>query len=276
MTDTARPVDKPACVRVAGSLRELKARTGLSLTALAERTPYSKSSWGRYLDGKQLAPRHAVEMLCAMAKEPPGRLLALWELADLEWSGRHKTSTATSPLQDRTDGPGKPASPAAARRSAPRARMLLAAAGAVALAAALCVTALLHTGEDASGNAALSALPAAGCHAQSCAGKNPMIMGCAAPGQARRLGSSRRTRTGARLSFSFSARCDTAWALMWNTRVGDVLQVSLSGGAPQRVKVADAFDADAPLFTPMIDGRNLAGLQACLTPAGGRMECFHP
>ncbi|MER6311075.1 helix-turn-helix transcriptional regulator, partial [Streptomyces sp. NPDC001657] len=69
-------------------MRELRGRTGLSLAALAARTPYSKSSWERYLNGKKLPPRDAVEALCRLAGEPAGRLLALWELADAAWSGR--------------------------------------------------------------------------------------------------------------------------------------------------------------------------------------------
>ncbi|MEU0275571.1 helix-turn-helix domain-containing protein, partial [Streptomyces sp. NPDC006307] len=66
----------------------MREATGLSLAALAARTPYSKSSWERYLNGKTPVPRPAVEALCAMAMEPPERLLALWELADAAWSGR--------------------------------------------------------------------------------------------------------------------------------------------------------------------------------------------
>ncbi|MCZ1006251.1 helix-turn-helix domain-containing protein [Streptomyces lydicus] len=42
------------------------------MAALAERTAYSKSSWERYLNGKQLAPRQAVEALCKAAGEPAG------------------------------------------------------------------------------------------------------------------------------------------------------------------------------------------------------------
>ena len=89
----------PECVALAEGLREMRARTGLSLAALAERTAYSKSSWERYLNGKKPVPRQAVETLCAMAKEPAGRLLALWELADTEWSGRarHTRPPAQSP-----------------------------------------------------------------------------------------------------------------------------------------------------------------------------------
>ncbi|WP_405985058.1 helix-turn-helix domain-containing protein [Streptomyces sp. NBC_00872] len=81
--------------RLAAELSALRERTGLSLAALAERTPYSKSSWQRYLNGTQPLPRQAVEALCALADEPSVRLLALWELADVAWSGRAETAGAT-------------------------------------------------------------------------------------------------------------------------------------------------------------------------------------
>ena len=44
-------------------LRALKDGAGLSLADLARRTPYSKSSWERYLNGKTLPPQHAVAAL---------------------------------------------------------------------------------------------------------------------------------------------------------------------------------------------------------------------
>lgn len=66
---------------LAGALRELKDRTGLSFAALAERTVYSKSSWARYLGGCTVPPQGAVRDLCAVADEPPERLTALHALA---------------------------------------------------------------------------------------------------------------------------------------------------------------------------------------------------
>lgn len=61
---------------------------------------------------------------------------------------------------------------------------------------------------------------------------------------------------------------------MGTVHVGDVLTVSTPGSAPERAEVADKYDADSPLVTPMIDGSHLTGLQACFKPAGGRKRCF--
>lgn len=63
-------------------LRRLKDRSGLSLAALASKTGYSRSSWERYLNGKALPPRHAVEELARVAGADPVRLLVLHEVAE--------------------------------------------------------------------------------------------------------------------------------------------------------------------------------------------------
>ncbi|MFF4752255.1 DUF2690 domain-containing protein [Streptomyces sp. NPDC002514] len=59
-------------------LHRLKERTGLSLAALATRTPYSKSAWHRYLHGIQRPPRSAVAELARLAGVDPAPALALW------------------------------------------------------------------------------------------------------------------------------------------------------------------------------------------------------
>ncbi|MDG4865526.1 helix-turn-helix transcriptional regulator, partial [Streptomyces sp. T-3] len=82
-TTRAKAAALPAeCRQLAAGLRVLRGRTGVSLAVLAARTPYSKSSWERYLNAKKPAPRQAVVALCTLAGEPAARLLALWELAD--------------------------------------------------------------------------------------------------------------------------------------------------------------------------------------------------
>ncbi|MDF3302888.1 helix-turn-helix domain-containing protein [Streptomyces sp. K1PA1] len=95
---------------LASVLRELKDRSGLSLSALAARTPYSRSSWNRYLRGEKLPPRQAVEMLGRLAGEPLGRLTALWEQAEAQTSGR---AASPAPGIPQEAGP----SPVSARRT---------------------------------------------------------------------------------------------------------------------------------------------------------------
>src|SRR5262245_50854931 len=68
---------------LSAALSELKARAGLSLAALATRTPYSKSAWHRYLTGTQRPPRSAVEALARLAGVDPGPALARWEASEV-------------------------------------------------------------------------------------------------------------------------------------------------------------------------------------------------
>ncbi|MGW2956879.1 helix-turn-helix domain-containing protein [Streptomyces sp. NPDC001220] len=72
---------------VPAALRALRDRTGLSLAGLAAKTTFSKSSWQRYLGGRALPPRAAVEQLCALAGEPAGRCLALREVVAAQGYG---------------------------------------------------------------------------------------------------------------------------------------------------------------------------------------------
>lgn len=277
MTGAPRPAATPACTRLAQALQDLRSGTGMSLTALAARTAYSKSSWARYLNGSQLAPRDAVETLCTMAGKPPGRLVALWELAELEWSGRHRTSAAPPSPPDQPAGGAPPVDRPAHRWNARRRRWaLIAAACAVTLGTTTWLMASRgpHS-QGAAGRTAPSAAPAPECRAQKCTGEDPEIMGCAMPGQSRRLGTPYRARTGARLVVVLSARCHAAWALGWNTRTGDAFELSVPGGAVERVEVTDALDAEDALFTPMVDAGDLTGLRACFTPAAGSQECVH-
>ncbi|MEU3512752.1 helix-turn-helix domain-containing protein [Streptomyces longwoodensis] len=270
------------CALLAGELRTLKARTGLSMVTLAQRTAYSKSSWERYLNGKQLAPRQAVETLCAMAGEPSGRLVALWELADLEWSGR--ADRAVPSAADKAAVPphgGQPGdhrisrdrpSPTSAGQRGPawRRRVLVCLA---ALTAALGVTVLLRTAADDPTRMEPHASPAPGCQARTCTGHQPTAMGCAMPDQEQLL-RDQLISPGTRLEIVYSTQCRAVWAVVGTVHVGDVLTVSIPGSTPERAEVADKYDAEIPLVTAMTDGSDLTGLQACYTPASGHSACF--
>ncbi|MBI0297822.1 XRE family transcriptional regulator [Streptomyces sp. PRKS01-29] len=69
-----------------GQLRTLVERSGLSVVAVADRTGYSKSSWERYLNGRLLPPRGAVEALADATGADVHHLSTLWELAERAWS----------------------------------------------------------------------------------------------------------------------------------------------------------------------------------------------
>ncbi|MFE5141316.1 peptidoglycan-binding protein [Streptomyces fagopyri] len=67
-------------------MRRLKDRSGLSLASLQTKTGYSSSSWERYLSGRALPPRKAVEELARVSGLDPARLLVLHELAEEAWN----------------------------------------------------------------------------------------------------------------------------------------------------------------------------------------------
>ncbi|WP_432104024.1 peptidoglycan-binding protein [Streptomyces sp. bgisy091] len=86
-------------------LRRLKDRSELSKHGLAARTGYSARSWQRYLNGRSLPPREAVESMARVGGEDPNRLLVLHEIAAQRWSeGRVGTATVedSSPKPEHT------------------------------------------------------------------------------------------------------------------------------------------------------------------------------
>ncbi|WFB08952.1 XRE family transcriptional regulator [Streptomyces sp. LX-29] len=283
----------PECVRLAEGLRELRSRTGLSLAALAARTAYSKSSWERYLNAKKLPPRQAVEALCALADEPAGRMVALWELAEAEWSGRAQSAPAAGggdgtppPRGDAPDPPPGP-SPEGRRRSRRRWAAVLAALCALAAVVVLAVAAPFGEGSAAGAGARHPAHgtspPPAGCSGAGCAGKDPEAMACGTQERVRTLGPTRRTPTGARMEIRYSAECRAAWGRIWNARPGDAVGVSAPGRPAQWATVRDDYDAAGYLYTLMVGVEERPrGLSVCFRPKGAKATdgaddmCFGP
>ncbi|MGX1756200.1 helix-turn-helix domain-containing protein [Streptomyces lydicus] len=303
--------------RLAAHMRELREHTGLTLAGLAGRTPYSKSSWERYLNAKKLPPRGAVEALCRLAGEPSGGLLALWELADAAWSGRGRpgggemrgrgaaSDQGAAPsdrgaVQDRGESPAlasaldlnpdlnpEPApSPDSAPAAEPSPRLPQ---RAVSVVAGACVglmavgVAVLGFGVGGGGAGAGPGKGAApepsevtGCRAKACDGKDPESMYCELPD----LVVTPVERTAARgehVQIRYGKACGAAWGRLRNGRVGDRLEVSVPGARPRSVRVADRFDAEGYLVTPMAAARGPEGIRLCLYPAGGGAgECFAP
>ncbi|MEU1308726.1 helix-turn-helix domain-containing protein [Streptomyces cinnamoneus] len=294
---TARPLPVE-CGRLAAGLRELKDRTGLSLAALGGRTPYSKSSWERYLNGKKLPPRQAVEALCALANEPPGRLLALWELAEQAWSGRSASpgpgaaEEVPAPGAGEADGPDPSGS---ARRGGGgglrellgrRSATAYVVSGVVTLAAVVVTALLLTSGERASGGqgpdrpAAPSPSPYAqrwepACEGEQCDGEKAKDMGCDVPSPAmiaQRLGVD-----GQRVELRYGERCRTVWVRAWHLRLGDRVELSVPGADVKRLEAVSRQDTMDYLVTGMSVAKDPRTARVCLLPAGdGRPECFTP
>lgn len=113
-------------VRLVVQLRRLKDHSGLSLASLAAGTSYSKSSWERYLNGKKLPPRDAVQELARVCGGDATRLLALHEVALQVWQAERAEPNASAVPRPEPEPPAVP-EPAAAPEPA---------AGAVPAAAA--------------------------------------------------------------------------------------------------------------------------------------------
>ncbi|AZM60794.1 MULTISPECIES: XRE family transcriptional regulator [unclassified Streptomyces] len=273
----------PEHIRLTEALRELRARSGLSLAALAGRTAFSKSSWERYLNGKSLPPREAVRELCRIAGEPDGRLLALWEIAESEWSGR-----AASSAPARTASARFPAAPAAApsavrapderaagtgRRRDRRARLLVVLVSAYAVLAGTAALALLllpdrHGPEDGA-EAAVPYSVGPTCHGAACEGEDPIRMIC---GVGPDTLSTRRTDTGAHVELRYSRKCGASWARIWGTRIGDRVRITAAGRSHEG-RVGSEDDTTTYVYTPMVTARPGTALRACFLPAsdtGGR------
>jgi len=125
-------------------LRRLKDRSGLSLVSLAAKTGYSRSSWERYLNGKALPPRQAVEELARVAGTEPTRLLVLHEVAQDAW----QSSPEPQPPDDEL-GPPRATAPDGVPRSRAFAAALVAAL--LGLGAGLLIAIPWYGDEDGGG-----------------------------------------------------------------------------------------------------------------------------
>ncbi|MEZ0089481.1 helix-turn-helix domain-containing protein [Streptacidiphilus sp. EB129] len=70
-----------AAAWLARELQVLKSASGLSFAQISKRTHYAKSSWERWVNGKMLPPRSAVETFASVTEGNGEVLLELWDLA---------------------------------------------------------------------------------------------------------------------------------------------------------------------------------------------------
>lgn len=76
-------------------LRRLKDHSELSTRQLAAKTGYSARSWQRYLNGRSLPPREAVEAIVRIGGDDPTRLLVLHEMAAERWAEGRAAATVS-------------------------------------------------------------------------------------------------------------------------------------------------------------------------------------
>lgn len=303
MSGGKHPVE---CARLAAHLRELRERTGLSLAALGTRTPYSKSSWGRYLSGASLPPRDAVETLCALAGVRPDQPLAFWELAETAWRSRAGSEAYPPPHGDEADGTTREtAADVRPRLHSSLAGMCLrrvrrrpygfAAAAltstAVLVAGGLLTAATLGGGDahDTGGTgSSASQSPTAdgresaadmttGCTGDDCTGRDPEVSRCShasvPPGE---LGE-RRFAGGTVVKIRQSVVCDTVWGRIDRGRQGDRLEITAPDQQGQQVAVTDQFDMEGSVSSPMVAVPEavLDQVRVCLVRQDDR-RCFGP
>ncbi|WP_420312606.1 DUF2690 domain-containing protein [Streptomyces sp. YS-B37] len=284
---------RPEFVLLAAELRVLRERAALSITELAGKSAYSRSSWHRYLGGTALPPWLAVRALCQLADEPTPRIRALWELAEAAASGRAAvreapvTAAPTEPTRAAdtavvpVEQPAAPETRPAPRRHEQRWWGVRALAFTCVLA--LCVTLGLvaawqrvGTPEAASPDAATPRASGfhVGCVAGACTGRDPSVTLCGAQPQTllHRL-----TPSGAGLEVRYNPLCRAVWARVWNTRLGDTLTLSAPGQPAQSIAVHSTRQLNAFVHTPLLGlHAGPTPLTACLsetphTPA----TCYH-
>ncbi|WP_372346753.1 helix-turn-helix domain-containing protein [Streptomyces sp. KL116D] len=252
--------------RLVSALREVRSRTGLSLTALAERTTYSRSSWERYLNGKVFPPRQAVRELCRVADEPEGRLAALWEIAEAESSGR--TSVQAPAVEEPRPHPAQPSPDTgySCRRRRRRLMMALAAVYTV-IVGSVALTLFLLSGRDTAGGEPLSSAAPYSigpqCHGAACEGKDPLRLIC---GITPTTLITHRTTTGAHVEVRHSKKCGAGWVRVWGTRIGDRVEVT-AGGPTHIARITTQDDTRTYVYTGMAAAGPGDTVRACFRPA---------
>lgn len=258
------------------ALRELRDRTGLSLAALAARTPYSKSAWHRYLTGAKHPPRSAVEALARLAGADPVPALALWDAvgespsvaaepdpgpdSDPGPDPGHKSGAEPVPRPE-AECASEPANPFRARlRRLPLLTALALPAAATAVAAGLL------TPSPGRPPGARVVMASTRCHSASCQGELPDASSCA--GDAR----TQSAVAGATYTvwLRYSPSCRTAWS---QVRVRGAVAREISVRVGGNVLSATYAAADASGDTsPMISVSSPRGVEAC-AEVEGKLAC---
>ncbi|MER5205238.1 DUF2690 domain-containing protein [Streptomyces sp. NPDC002825] len=244
---------------LASELLALKKASGLSFAQLGEKTHYAKSSWERWVNGKQFPPRAAVESIARLDGKDPAVLLALWDRADEERASADEASDEApvpEPAQDAV--PGRPG-----RR---RALWISAVAG-LLVAAAVAVAAVMFFGDKPDPRPVQVAGPATGCTGTGCEGRDPKKMNCGADAVTVRTGSIPKDLV---IELRYSKACQAAWGRISFAQIGATVVVNNSDGAAQ----ADVVHYDRDVYTPLIAAPDDGSVWVCAAlPKDGARSC---
>ncbi|SES48648.1 Helix-turn-helix domain-containing protein [Streptomyces sp. yr375] len=154
----------PSVRQLVTELRRLADHGELSMRQLAAKTGYSQKSWERYLGGRSLPPREAVEALARIGGADPAHLLALHELATDTWTSERTPAPITETATETTTetGTGTGTEDAGFSQFSERSLRVTLIAGAVALVLAASSATLLavRLHGNGTGTAAATAPPA--------------------------------------------------------------------------------------------------------------------
>ncbi|MFF4251518.1 DUF2690 domain-containing protein [Streptomyces sp. NPDC001663] len=228
-------------------LRALKQRTGLSLAALATVTPFSKSTWHRYLNGDQFPPRAAVVALARLANADPGPLLSLWDAA----ARAQADGTATMK---------RPPVPPAVVRPRRLRRPNRAVVALATMAATVAVTA--GAGDVLDPDHAAATRTVASCHGGDCQGELPTSETCDRDARTE----SSVTEGAEAVLLRFSPSCATVWSEL-RTRTGGPREISIRSGQDELSAEYPGHRSDG-YSSPMLAASDPRGAQACAEVAG--------
>ncbi|PCG84982.1 hypothetical protein CIB93_16690 [Streptomyces sp. WZ.A104] len=264
-------------------MRFLRTRSGLTLNGLAERTSYSRSSWERYLNGKAVPPRAALNEFAAAVGVAAPPLQQLREEEKRSWrSGSregppHRESAAGEspgaappPEGDRNpaevpavlDVPEKMDSPGRGHRR--RMTLMSIASAFLALVAGILLGAWMFGGNDAERTGRQNAGIDPGCIEFECRNKDSQRVGCHLGAWTAAATWSGRTY----VELRYSPRCRAAWARITEAEVGDTARVE----GPRGVRSQRAVTYENDVYSPMVEAPYPAAARACAV-VGGKEVC---
>ncbi|WP_198539530.1 helix-turn-helix domain-containing protein [Streptomyces graminilatus] len=234
--DSGAPIDARDAIdatdareRLLAEMRRLKDASGLSYGRLASRTHYSRSSWERFLNGKQLPTRVAVEQLAAAVDEEPAPLLALWDALDTTSRELAESSRDTLPAPGGGDtaattpgepGPGRSGGAPWLHRLLPLGYVVSGAL--LGTLGTVLVTGGAHSGTTAPRADASAAAPKPGCQGDSCLNGEPQAKHCQWDAETVRETWLR----GLQIQLRYSPSCKAVWGRIENGTVGDSVSIS--------------------------------------------------